>query len=940
MSNLRTSQVPADYLTAEMAAFPLASEAGLLGCVTSLDTSLSGQTGELWRAAESLLIQHGQVSIDELVALRDLIWFQNSGSHAESESVPLHRLVKRIARSYLRHRGSEAAPCLDPAMHGEPFDAQTTKPRAREAWRWMSFSLSPDFLLPCLDERQIPSRVEQVSGPLKRELARHGLAEVHLHLGAATGFRVLWVWILHRVASYEFEEDALVSPGAALNEGRDLAGWLIRAAIVRYVLACYLAEEPTRLSFVTWYSSVAEKRIARRLGDRAGRQLSRVLVQMSQPQPDLRFQQPPSFRELQFLYRQLTGIQPDALFRETSRSPTSQNPAALRRIVLEADPIASMWPSSGLDGPTPDMRFTFTGLRHLDFLDRASVVEPGRFDQTFAALFWQTVRVRNLIFRHLVQRPLTPGLQWFTRTYDRAWPLTGELPVPLRVVSAALHSGFGHGLRSLEIRTSPRESQSENRQFLIQSAWAFQRLLDFNRFAKVASREEYELPNQVLRRLASRPRWRGAAPEAPGSKVEFGVVFHLVRYRGGKGSAGLPAANNRNTFSEPVRIIQRDGRSDLASEYRHGTLYRRLWRQTQSVSEMLRAEPELLTILRGIDACTDELGVPTWVIAPLFRILKDTSIRIAGRLQQRPGIKVPPLSTTIHCGEDYVHLASGLRRIHEAIEHLGLREADRLGHAVALGANATRWAESAGTVAISREEWLFNLVWEWNCYRTGLVDAPARRLARISKEIERLADAIFESHKGLPCQQVAQLVRSLYDESILKSLGFLDGRRPARRWWQNQQNLGRHLEIELTWLWLTDSDVFRRSQIVERFNPADEAESLETLQQQLRNRISELKLTVEVNPTSNLLIGNFTDLNQHPLWRLSPPGGSDSSEKAVPIAIGSDDPLQFCTDLPWEYQLVEDSLVLNGVSPVAAADWLRRVRENGLDAAFTLSDSK
>lgn len=398
---------------------------------------------------------------------------------------------------------------------------------------------------------------------------------------------------------------------------------------------------------------------------------------------------------------------------------------------------------------------------------------------------------------------------------------------------------------------------------------------------------------------------------------------------------GMPAANNRQTYAEPVRLpAARQSLDLLASEYRYGEIFQKLRRETFSIRRLLEAEPELLTVLRGMDACTDELGVPTWVIAPLFRILNEASIQVSGRLRQRPGLNVPPLSNTIHCGEDYVHLASGLRRIHEAIERLGLREADRLGHAVALGVNATRWAVSAGTVAISREEWLFNLVWEWTCYQNGLVDAPAPRLARISSEIERLAGLIFGPESNLTCQEIARMIEGLYSEPILGKVGFLDGRRSAFAGSRPDP------EMSLVDRWLTDPVIFRQSQIVERFNPADEAESLEQLQSQLRNRISELKLTVEVNPTSNLLIGNLTDLNQHPLWRLAPPRDFGDAANAVPIAIGSDDPLQFCTDLLWEYQLVEDSLVLNGLSPDAAAEWIRRVRENSLDAAFTLPVSE
>lgn len=107
------------------------------------------------------------------------------------------------------------------------------------------------------------------------------------------------------------------------------------------------------------------------------------------------------------------------------------------------------------------------------------------------------------------------------------------------------------------------------------------------------------------------------------------------------------------------------------------------------------------------------------------------------------------------------------------------------------------------------------------------------------------------------------------------------------------------------------------------------------LQCGLRKKVCELGLVVEVNPTSNLLIGNLADLTHHPLWRLNPPTGQGDAPP-VAICIGSDDPLTFATGLPEEYQLLHDSLTLSGLSYEQASQWLDRVRSVGLDTRFTL----
>ena len=66
-------------------------------------------------------------------------------------------------------------------------------------------------------------------------------------------------------------------------------------------------------------------------------------------------------------------------------------------------------------------------------------------------------------------------------------------------------------------------------------------------------------------------------------------------------------------------------------------------------------------------------------------------------------------------GEDFVHLLGSIRRVGEAVQYLGLREGDRIGHGVALGVDVNEWAERATGLAIPRGERLFNLLWAWRC---------------------------------------------------------------------------------------------------------------------------------------------------------------------------------------------------------------------------------
>ena len=90
-----------------------------------------------------------------------------------------------------------------------------------------------------------------------------------------------------------------------------------------------------------------------------------------------------------------------------------------------------------------------------------SYMEGSPADTGFASLFWQVVRVRALLYRHITQRPMTPGMLWFIRFYGRLGAARRNLVGPrLQLQAAANLQGVGRGLRSLEMRTSPDSTMS------------------------------------------------------------------------------------------------------------------------------------------------------------------------------------------------------------------------------------------------------------------------------------------------------------------------------------------------------------------------------------------------------------------------------------------------------------------------------------------------
>ena len=136
--------------------------------------------------------------------------------------------------------------------------------------------------------------------------------------------------------------------------------------------------------------------------------------------------------------------------------------------------------------------------------------------------------------------------------------------------------------------------------------------------------------------------------------------------------------------------------------------------------------------------------------------------------------------------------------------------------------------------------------------------------------------------------------------------------------------------------YLDDEYIFRRGQtLIDIPVRMDEIEALDAVQYALRRGIAQHGIVIEVNPSSNLLIGDLLDLRNHPILRLNPPVPEQNAPPPVAIALGSDDPLTFSTELLKEYILLHQAACAAGYPERAVQDWLESIRRTGMDARFT-----
>lgn len=903
MTSLRLTSFPFDHILAEVMAYPFASEAALqlaptildAGFTTNIKSLAKNETQQLWRNAENYLLSHFPgFSVDEIVAIRDNLWFGSFSKSINNAAltIHLHDYLKEIANRCLDVHGSVVTPkVINDKVCVSGFDGKGSL-LARREWRWLSLALPPDLLLAALGNvNQGPDTIHLLSPDLDHLLRDAGFGETHLHLGAALDFSTLWVGLLYQLSDPELKENSFNSPGAKFDDGKKFAAWLVRAGIVRYALAAFLVHKQPKDNFKDFLFTKIKEATVR---DGSVTAFSLFLQAIADLQNG-RLSTDLSLANLIGLYALLTKLR--------ARKPKDLKDLSA---VYELDPIVPLVSYRTRCRATPEMTFVAGALNYLDTSlkeEKASGKEK-KFDALFAKLFWQVQRVRVLYYQHVTQRPMVAGLQWFIRFFGRLKEARKPFNKRILLQSAEKICGGTHaGLRSLEVRLGFPTSNSEALKEIKQVSQCIDDINDG---------KQKQSPSQ--------------------SPLEVGVIYHFTKNRGGGSIEGTPKAYWISSEADPN--VNSDHPTNPTG-YRFAHYFMKIRIEALSLGWLLNNFPHTIKLIRGIDLCTDEQGIPNWVLLPLVQYVKHGA-KIAATIYYRDtGQHVPNFKTSVHTGEDFVHLLTGLRNIEQTIDKFSFKEGDRIGHGIALGVDAEKWARRSGRIAMAREDRLCDLVWEWGWYSRGNGVFDGGRQKAIEFEILTLSKKIYG--EIISPYSLYMLYENLYVQTKLNYVGF-PSNKPHPELEKKKESLDTN-EMLLLYRYLSDPNIFRRGREVEWIDPSVEATTLVEIQKALRAKISTRNITIEVNPTSNLLIGDMGDLTSHPLWRLYPPR-EDVKLPPVSICIGSDDPIIFGSNLREEYQWLSDALKSVELSNEEVYYWLNRVRARGLEVCFTLPYSK
>jgi len=535
----------------------------------------------------------------------------------------------------------------------------------------------------------------------------------------------------------------------------------------------------------------------------------------------------------------------------------------------QADPLCA-WLTCSPGCASVETRFTTYALGYLHR-------EP--HDALFATLFWQYQRVRCLTHRFLTLEPGTAGLDWFVEHYRRVGALRGALD-QMGLLCALEIDSQDAVLGATEPRTSPGEEWQEVRDTV-----------------RAAAR-------QVL-------NW---TPPTGCDPPEVGLVLHFTKdsvHPSGKALHADPGSSCYGT--------------------RYGAWFARGLRQMRAIRGALARNPELLLVLRGVDIANVEHAVPFWACQPLLRKTIQASTVASNQLAfSNPSWRVPPLRLTVHAGEDFRRLVSGLRAMHEPLEFGTLRTGDRLGHGLALGLDCERWAQGSRLVFQPREERLDDLLWELERYGTGAFPGDAGRMEQVRREVLEHGKAMYSS--SATAETLLEARRLRFCEEGLEAFEYPLHRPPS--------NLPSALSLHAAYL--SCPNVFRRGQEAVGITCVEgEVTMLALAQAWLRRALASHEITIESNPSSNLVIGDLENLEDHPSLTLMPlPNCPAANGPTLPVSINTDNPMISCTSLANEYAHMYYGLLRLGTSSEHALQWLEQARQAGWRSRFTLQASR
>lgn len=723
---------------------------------------------------------------------------------------------------------------------------------------------------------QIEVADQQLAGVL-----RAGVAENHLHKGVSVSFFEIWDNFMQPISSYSIRAFESIRPEwrDAQHRESELLFYILTAAIVRIWIAMAL------------------------------RGFSCNKAELKQPEAELLklircFE---DGRGLRDWYRNSWGNLPEKeALHEVLLFCQNQWESLLQLLFQQQEGRSIMQEifRVPVDIHTSDENiFLFYGMGHMNSCREhypASEQRDLPMGIRIEKCLLQYLRVKNYIFGCIVQKKSIRGLDFFQKEYyekDSKFNKLGSLMTGRQLGADSMKAYWEQAMRKqfqnsdlkkIEFRMSIDDKESGLRRDVYSFLKAYR---DVIRADYCEKRGEHYFVRRSFPRV--------------------GLVFHLLKKKD-------------ETVPEKCMI---DGADDK-EKMQFGILQERYCGQIAAMRRLRDEVQGLDRYIVGIDAASLENATPVWAFVKAYGMARDSSTERVGYGEK--GNR--SLRFTFHAGEDFRHILSGLRRMDEAVTFLKFHAGDRIGHGTALGILPEQWRQSNPFVVLPRIEALENYIWAHYVLSKDAIHFNATLMAYIEERVHDLAKEIYGSSQGLSIQILTEGYRKMFEKSMelsdicrkAEDVGFCKQVQEQRcdeiLWNGEKAAFARHCRKFLV----------QMEQPINYEVTEQDMQITETLQKLLRQKLSRQGIIVEINPSSNVAIGEIDKITDNQIYRLNRPDGEDN----VMVCINSDDPTVFHTNVSNELAYVYYGMLHNSVSREQALVWIDKVRECGMKSSF------
>jgi len=729
----------------------------------------------------------------------------------------------------------------------------------------------------------------QVSDTLLDRVLEQGVAENHLHSGVSCSFLNLW--------------DDLMKP---LNPKQI-------SALDKFDLENIHSMKTTELKYYLWLASVLRMEIAVEL----------KRDKISSHQDDICT---PESRELKRLFSTPKGI------KKNYRSLCSEEQEDENKLGDLPDYFIKLWngllescsaeliQKNGLmytvfDVPntlrtSDENLFLFETLNII--LKESTLKEESSKNKMLSIFFINYLRIKNIFYNLLVQQKTIKGLDYFQLQCYRNNSVANQSAVAMsrtefweRAIREQLQN---QNLQKLELRASINNNETVFKNGVRGFLKAYRRILK-----KSYYRWDIDQNGEKI-----------FTPRKPFPKV--GLVLHLTK-------------QEQSHFPEKCIFT---GENDL-QYLQFGVLHDSYQEQLNILRKFRQEYKGLDKYLVGLDVASLENAVPTWVLTSIYEHARDSNIDLL-RSDHNNREQYQSLGFTIHAGEDYRHILSGLRRIDESVRYLKFHAGDRIGHGIALGISPDVWYQSNATIIIPRIEALENYLWAYNIFSQNHNESTLVNLAYLEKKIYEFAKEIYSNTKGLTTNVLVDGYIELFRTDMFENWDKLKCENCGESE-DNQDNIPDLCKYSSdtnrrSFTWDVKSLLFARhckiyirkmnEPIHYKVTEQDIAIAREA-QRIVKQYLNKQGIVVEINPSSNVAIGDMDTLSENQIYSIN---HCTYELDNIIACINSDDPSVFNTNVSNELAYIYFGMIEKDVSRETILLWIDKLRKNGLTSSF------